>query len=145
MSAICFKKLLERGINASLDCEPNSDRRENLGTRFCAPYGKDIGCVTCECCKSDWFVYTWRPEIWHPRQPWTNEKTPQCMMSVWPTWDVIRDVTLKRKGYWSDIDYKFISRGAGVLPYINHVVCSAPLGRVFTPFWSRIGYGFRGN
>lgn len=25
----------------------------------------------------------------HPRQPWTNEKTRQCMMSVWPTWDVI--------------------------------------------------------
>ena len=89
MSAICFKKLLERGINASLDCEPNSDRRENLGTRFCSPYGKDIGFVTCECCKNDWFVYTWRPEIWHPRQPWTNEKTRQCMMSVWPTWDVI--------------------------------------------------------
>ena len=32
-----------------------------------------------------------------------------------------------------------------VLPYIGYMVCAAPSIRVFVPFLSGIGYGFRGN
>ena len=35
--------------------------------------------------------------------------------------------------------------GRGLLPFISHVGMCHHKGRVFAPFWSGIGYGFRGN